>query len=257
MKEVWDKLNQEMSRAKKASEPQHLANDIEGKEAWVSREARRLNELEADILYRSVETFRWRYKNWKLAKKTGCVGAGNQGNEPIMQELEKRELLFLRELVAANMPSNLEAPGLDGSERSRKWHELREIQESIGRDLERGRNGTTLSVTSWNTAGVSESGLSCFISHSGEMHPLARGVFAGNLQTSRKPGDPRRSCGVHAKSPSTESVPGSSCFGESRLGGRHGDLRFWCTLGGCESVVARRVDHQRAPAACTTERYVL
>ena len=40
MKEVRDKLNQEMSRAKKASEPQHLANDIEGKAAWVSREAR-------------------------------------------------------------------------------------------------------------------------------------------------------------------------------------------------------------------------
>ena len=49
MKEVRDKLNQEMSRAKKASEPQHLANDIEGKAAWVSREALRLNELEADI----------------------------------------------------------------------------------------------------------------------------------------------------------------------------------------------------------------
>ena len=49
MKEVRDKLNQEMSRAKKASEPQHLANDIEGKAAWVSREARWLNELEADI----------------------------------------------------------------------------------------------------------------------------------------------------------------------------------------------------------------
>ena len=49
MKEVRDKLNQEMSRAKKASEPQHLANDIEGKAAWVSREERRLNELEADI----------------------------------------------------------------------------------------------------------------------------------------------------------------------------------------------------------------
>ena len=49
MKEVRDKLNQEMSRAKKASEPQYLANDIEGKAAWVSREARRLNELEADI----------------------------------------------------------------------------------------------------------------------------------------------------------------------------------------------------------------
>ena len=42
-----------------------------------------------------------------------------------MQELEKRELHILRELVAANVPSNLEAPGLHGSERSRKWHWLR------------------------------------------------------------------------------------------------------------------------------------
>ena len=82
-------------------------------------------------------------------------------------------------------------------------------------------------------------------------------MFAGSIQTSRKPGDPRRSCGVHAKSSSTERVPGSSCFGEGRIGGRHGDLRFWCALGGCESVVARRVDHQRALAACTTERSVL
>ena len=47
-----------------------------------------------------------------------------------MKKLQKRELLILRELVAANMPSNLEALGLNGSERSRKWHELREIQES-------------------------------------------------------------------------------------------------------------------------------
>ena len=30
MKEVRDKLNQEMSRAKKASKPQHPANDIRG-----------------------------------------------------------------------------------------------------------------------------------------------------------------------------------------------------------------------------------
>ena len=44
LKDVWEKLN-----PKKASKPQHLANDIEGKAAWVSREARRLNELEADI----------------------------------------------------------------------------------------------------------------------------------------------------------------------------------------------------------------
>ena len=29
---------------------------------------------------------------------------------------------------------------------------------------------------------------------------MARGVFAGSLQTSRKPGDSRRSCGLHAKS---------------------------------------------------------
>ena len=48
-----------------------------------------------------------------------------------MQELETRELLILRELMTANVPSNLEVCGLDGSERSRKWHELREIQESI------------------------------------------------------------------------------------------------------------------------------
>ena len=66
----------------------------------------------------------------QLAKNIGCVGACNQENEPPLHELEKRELLILRELVAANVPSNLEAPGLDGSERSRKWHELREIQES-------------------------------------------------------------------------------------------------------------------------------
>ena len=50
---------------------------------------------------------------------------------------KKRELLVLRELVAANVPSNLEAPGLDGSERSRKWHELREIQESIANKRQR------------------------------------------------------------------------------------------------------------------------
>ena len=54
-----------------------------------------------------------------------------------MQELEKRELLILRELVAANVPSNLEAPGLDRSERSRKWHELREIQESTANKKQR------------------------------------------------------------------------------------------------------------------------
>ena len=49
LKDVREKLNQEMSRATKALEPQHLANDIEGKAAWVPREARRLNELEADF----------------------------------------------------------------------------------------------------------------------------------------------------------------------------------------------------------------
>ena len=57
----------------------------------------------------------------QLAKNTGCVGAGNQENENPVQELGKRELLILREL-AANVPPNLEAPHLDGSELSRKWH---------------------------------------------------------------------------------------------------------------------------------------
>ena len=54
---------------KKASEPQHLANDIEGKAVWLSREARWLNEPEADIAKlqahliqkrRDFETSRWR-----------------------------------------------------------------------------------------------------------------------------------------------------------------------------------------------------
>ena len=52
-----------------------------------------------------------------------------------MQKLEKREFLILRELVAVNVPSNLEAP--DGSERSRKWHELREIQQSVANKKQR------------------------------------------------------------------------------------------------------------------------
>ena len=90
---------------KEASEPQH---DIEGKAAWVLREARRLNELEADIAIAGPG----RYKNsmckgHSWATGTGCVGAGDQGNGPLMQELEKRELLILRELVAATVPSNL------------------------------------------------------------------------------------------------------------------------------------------------------
>ena len=42
----------------------------------------------------------------------------------------------------------------------------------------------------------------------------------------------------------------------AKHGRRHGDLRFWGTWVAV-SVVARRVDHQRALAACTTERSVL
>ena len=40
-------------------------------------------------------------------------------------------------MVVANLPSNLEPPGLNGSERSRKWHELREIQESSANKKQR------------------------------------------------------------------------------------------------------------------------
>ena len=91
MKEVRDKLNQEMSRAKKASEPQQFANDIEGKAAWVSREARRLNELEAEIAKLQAHLIQKRRElqveiqeldvlRAQLAKNTGCVGAGDQGN---------------------------------------------------------------------------------------------------------------------------------------------------------------------------------
>ena len=86
LKDVREKLNQEMSRTKKASEPQHLANDIEGKAAWVSREARRLNELEADIAKLQahliqkrrdlqVEIQKLDVLRAQMAKNTGCVGA--------------------------------------------------------------------------------------------------------------------------------------------------------------------------------------
>ena len=100
MKEVRDKLSQQMSRAKKASEPQHLANDIEGKAAWVSREARRLNEPESvhaklqpnliqkrrdlQVVIQELDLLRA-----QLAKNTGCVGAGDQENGFSMKELEK------------------------------------------------------------------------------------------------------------------------------------------------------------------------
>ena len=47
MKDVMDKLNVELVKAPKASEPPPLANDIEGKAAFVAMESRRLNE--ADI----------------------------------------------------------------------------------------------------------------------------------------------------------------------------------------------------------------
>ena len=87
----------------------------------MSREARRLNELQAHLTLKrrdlQVEIQELDVLRAQLTKNTGCVGAGDQGNGPRMQELEKRE-------VAAIVPSNLEAPGLDGSERSRKWHEF-------------------------------------------------------------------------------------------------------------------------------------
>ena len=80
MKEVRDKLNQEMSRAKKASEPQHLGNDIEGKAAWVSREARRLNELEADIAKLQAHLIQKRRDFPGGDARIGCV-TGTAGEE--------------------------------------------------------------------------------------------------------------------------------------------------------------------------------
>ena len=85
LKEVRDNLNQEMSRAKKASEPQHLANDIEGKAAWVSRDARWLNELEADIAKRQAHLiqkrrdFQVEIQELDLAKNVSCAGGQENG----------------------------------------------------------------------------------------------------------------------------------------------------------------------------------
>ena len=110
-----------------------------------------------------------------------------------------------------------------------------------------------LSVTSWNTAGVSESGLSCFIRQTGDCiswHVVCLHEAFKRLENLEIPG------GHVVYTPSHRPQRGFR-VGEGRHGGRHGDLRFWGTLGGCESVVARRVDHQCGFAACTTERYVL
>ena len=97
---------------------------------WVSREARRLNELEGDIaklqahLTQKRRDFQVEIQELdllraQLAKNVVC--AGDQVSGSPVQELEKRELHILRELVAASTPPNLETPGLDGTERSRKW----------------------------------------------------------------------------------------------------------------------------------------
>ena len=57
---------------------------------------------------------------------------------PLCKSWRNVSYLFFGKLVAAkNVPSNLEAPVLAGSERSRKWHELREIQESIANKKQR------------------------------------------------------------------------------------------------------------------------
>ena len=48
---------------------------------------------------REKEREKERKRERERAKNAGCVGAGNQVNEPPVQELEKRELLILRELV--------------------------------------------------------------------------------------------------------------------------------------------------------------
>ena len=73
----------------------------------------------------------------QLAKNLGCAGEQESGSQ--VQDLERRELHILRQLVAANAPPNLETPGVDGTERSRKWNELREIQESIANKKQRVR----------------------------------------------------------------------------------------------------------------------
>ena len=100
LKDVREMLKQEISRAKKASQPQHFEKDIEGKAAQVSREARRLNELEADIaklqahLIHKRRDFQVEIQELdllraQLAKNLRC--AGDQENGFLMQELEKRE----------------------------------------------------------------------------------------------------------------------------------------------------------------------
>ena len=112
----------------------------------MSREVRRLNELEADIAKLQTHLIQKRrdlqveiqeldLMRAQLAKNAGR--AGNQGNRIPLNELEKCELLLLREMAVANPPPNLDVSGFDGTERSRKWNELRELQESIANKKQR------------------------------------------------------------------------------------------------------------------------
>ena len=115
----------------------------------MSREARRLNELEADIAKLQAHLIQKRRDLQVEIQEIGCV-MGTAGEEywvrwcwqpgeraPLCKSWKNVSHLFFENWLAANVQSNLEAPGLELSERSRKWNELREIQESIANKKQR------------------------------------------------------------------------------------------------------------------------
>ena len=103
---------------------------------------------------------------------------------------------------------------------------------------------------------MSEAGLSCFISQLGDcitLHVVCLQEAFKRLENLEIPG------GHVVYTPSHRPQRGfrvPAVLVRAELGE---DTEIYASgvLGGCERVVARRVDHQRALAACTTERYVL
>ena len=139
------------------------------------------------------------------------------------------------------------------SGRLRKWHELQEIQEFIANKKQRvappgnvlwqsqnqkprrGRDDATLSTTSWNTAGVTESSLSCFISQLRDCipwHVVCLQEAFKRLENLDTPG------GDIVYTPSHRPRSQLSWLGPTW--GGHGDLRIWGSPGGCLVRVTRK-----------------
>ena len=138
-KEVRNNLSVELVNAQKASEPQPLANDIEGKAAFVARKARLLNELEADIATASVSLLQRRRNlqvditELEFMRQELTNGAVNIEKQefPCLDMRERQELHLSRELAKRSQAAMVETIP-EHLDRTRKLtDELRWVQDLI------------------------------------------------------------------------------------------------------------------------------